>query len=285
MNNKDNNKNKNKNKKLIPLNDHAFKRMFGEKGQELSLITIFNGLTCRTGENAAKSITIKERVIPRELYDDKQVELDVHATTDKNERINIEAQIKNIDMKGRGAYYASKMLSKGLEKGQCYSELQNIIRITIFGTRSRTRDNYENYYKYERTNEYTEQYEFVLPNFDLLENKDINNLQHRCLMFLSPNTEENMRKKVIEMEPGLAKAQEMLDYINSSPEELELYEMRERVRRDIEDARKNDLQEGKEMEKIEIVLNSMKENIPIETISKITGLSVEKIQKLKQHQE
>lgn len=95
------------------------------------------------------------------------------------------------------------------------------------------------------------------------------------------------------MEPKLEKAQKIMDYINSSPEEIELYEMRERVRMDIKNARKRDMQEGKELglekgkeeKAIEIVVKLIKENMPIKTISKITEISIEKIQKLKKEQE
>ena len=91
------------------------------------------------------------------------------------------------------------------------------------------------------------------------------------------------------MDSELGKAQEILDHINSSPEEIELYEMRELVKMDIKNARERDMQEGieigKEEEKIEIALTSIKENIPTKTISKVTGLSAKKIQKLKQEQE
>jgi len=106
-----------------------------------------------------------------------------------------------------------------------------------------------------------------------------------------------MRKKVIKMEPELAKAQEILDHINSSPEEIELYEMRELTRMDIQNARERNIQEGMEIgdekgikkgineEKIEVALISIKEKIPIKTISKITGLPVKKIENLKKEQE
>jgi len=108
------------------------------------------------------------------------------------------------------------------------------------------------------------------------------------------------------MESKLEKAQKILDYVNSSPEEIELCEMRELVRMDIKIARERNIQEGIkigekrgikigiekgikegiekgiEKERIKAALLLIKENIPIEKISRITKLSVEKIQKLEQ---
>ena len=281
-------------KKLVPLNDHAFKRSFGEVGCEEQLIIIINGLTERTGEEAVNQIEIKERKIPRELYDDKEVELDIFAITDKGEQFDIESQLKNVEMDSRTMYYALRVLSKSVKKGQNYDLMKNVVVITIFGSRTeKEREKYEGFLNYKKSDEYIERYEFDMERFDSLKDKDINNPQHRCLMFLSEKTTPKMRKKVIKMEPKLEKAQKIMDYINSSPEEIELYEMRERVRMDIKNARKRDMQEGKELglekgkeeKAIEIVVKLIKENMPIKTISKITEISIEKIQKLKKEQE
>ena len=104
--NKDNNL---KNKKLIPLNDHAFKKMFGERGCEPQLMALINGLTNRTGNKIVKNIKILEKEIPRDLYNDKEIKLDVLAETDNGELINLEAQIKNGDMESRGIFYSSRL--------------------------------------------------------------------------------------------------------------------------------------------------------------------------------
>ena len=290
-------KNSNKKNKLVPLNDHAFKRMFGDVGCEPQLIILLNGLTNRTGKDSIKKLKIIEKEIPREHYGDKEIRLDVVAITDNGEQFNIEAQLRNVDMGPRSAFYGSRQLVNSVKKGQDYNTMIKSRVITIFGSKSKERDKQKGYYKYEKSNEFFERYEFDLHKFESLENKDINNPQHRCLMFLSENTDEKMRKKVIKMDPELGKAQEILDHINSSPGEIELYEMRELVKMDIKNARKRDMQEGieigkeegiekgKEVEKIEVALLSIKENLPTKTIRKLTGLSVKKIEKLRQKQE
>jgi len=309
---------------LVPLNDHAFKRMFGEYGCESQLIVLLNGLMNRTGECAIKKLTIIEKEIPREQYADKEIRLDVVAITDEGEQFNIEAQLRNVDTDSRFIFYGARQLTHSVGKGQDYNLMKKVRVITILGSQSKERDKNKGYYKYEKSNEFLERYEFSLPLFENLENKDINNPRHRCLMFLSDKTDDKMRKKVIKMEPEFAKAQETLNHINSSPEEIELYEMRELVKMDIKNAKERDIQEGKELgieigigigrelvkmdiknakerdiqegkelgieigreeEKIEIVLISIKENLPIKTISKITGLSTEEIEKIKKEQE
>ena len=82
-------------------------------------------------------------------------------------------------------------------------------------------------------------------------------------MFLSDKTDEKMREKVIKMEPGLAKAQKIMDYINSSPEEIELYENRELTRMDIKSAKRRDIQEGIEIGEEKGIIKGKKEGIEI----------------------
>ena len=295
MNNE--NEKENKKKKLIPLNDHSFKRMFGEVGCEGQLITLINGLININGERNIKKIEIKEKNIPRELYEDKEINLDILTETNEYETINIESQLKNVDISPRGLYYLSMILVKSVKKGENYTAMTRATAIILYGDRNKEIDEYDGYYKREKLNPYLEAHHFYMTKFDDLKNKDLNNPQHRCLMFLSHNTPEKLRKEVIKMEPNLAKAQEILDYLNSSPEEIELCEMRELVKMDIKNAKERNIREGIEIGeekgikkgrkegKIEIASLLIKENLPIKTISKTTGLSIEKIQKLKQEQE
>jgi len=56
MNRKDN-----KIKILVPLNDHAFKRSFGEKGCEPQLSVLLNGLMKRTEKDFIKNLTMIEK--------------------------------------------------------------------------------------------------------------------------------------------------------------------------------------------------------------------------------
>ena len=94
------------------------------------------------------------------------------------------------------------------------------------------------------------------------------------------------------MEPGLAKAQKIMDYINSSPEEIELYENRELTRMDIKSAKRRDIQEGIEIgeekgikkgtekEKIETAKRLKNMGLSINDVVKATELTPEFIEKL-----
>jgi len=86
------------------------------------------------------------------------------------------------------------------------------------------------------------------------------------------------------MEPNLAKAQKIMDKINNNPKEMELYEMRQKVRMDIKIARERNIQEGeekgKEEEKIEIATKLKNKGFSNEEIGEITELAPKDIKKL-----
>jgi len=107
------------------------------------------------------------------------------AITDEGEQFNIESQLRNIDMNSRTMFYGARQLVHSVRKGQNYKVLKKVRVITIFGSKSHEKDKHKKYYKYEKSNEFLERYEFNLPEFESLKNKDVNNPQHRCLMFLS----------------------------------------------------------------------------------------------------
>ena len=116
----------------------------------------------------------------------------------------------------------------------------------------------------------------------------LSKIQHRCLMFLSNKTDPQTSKEVIKMEPKLAKAQKIMDHINSTPQKIELCENRELTRMDIQNTKQNDKKEGREErieigreeEKIEIATNLKNMGLSIKDIAKATNLNTKLIKKL-----
>jgi predicted transposase/invertase (TIGR01784 family) len=67
-------------KRLNPLNDFAFKKILGEKGDEPQLIAFLNAVLQRTGKGTITDLEIVEnRDIPAETPDGKSAKLDVRA--------------------------------------------------------------------------------------------------------------------------------------------------------------------------------------------------------------
>ena len=76
------------------------------------------------------------------------------------------------------------------------------------------------------------------------------------------------------------KAEEELEYLNSDEEEKELARLRAKAIRDEAAAMAGAIRRGREEGNAEIAKKMLEENIEIETIIKLTGLTREDIEKL-----
>jgi hypothetical protein len=82
--------------RLRVLNDFAFKKVFGEKGDEAQLISLLNAILKRTGKDRIVSIKIIEnKELPADFLGGKTSKLDVRAVLSDGTRVNIEIQLKN----------------------------------------------------------------------------------------------------------------------------------------------------------------------------------------------
>ena len=113
------------------------------------------------------------------------------------------------------------------------------------------------------------------------------------LIFLENPESERVTRKMEENE-NLKEAVEKLDRISEDEKMQRIIELREKAIRDehaiydkgLDDGIEKGIQKGKEKgakeEKIKIVKSMLKENMDIEIIIKITGLTKEEIEKLKE---
>jgi len=97
--------------------------------------------------------------------------------------------------------------------------------------------------------------------------------------------EEDKIKMAESKNEEIEKAKKELEKLAMNPEDRELYELRLKAIRDEMNIRYSGyidgMAEGKAEEKTQIARNLLKENVNIEFISKVTGLSLKEIEKLK----
>ena len=79
----------------------------------------------------------------------------------------------------------------------------------------------------------------------------------------------------------IEKAKKELEKLAMNPEDRELYELRLKAIRDEMNIRYSGYIDGMAEKSIEIAKNMLKENVNLELISKVTGLSLEEIENLK----
>ncbi|MDR1032049.1 MAG: Rpn family recombination-promoting nuclease/putative transposase [Holosporales bacterium] len=116
--------------KVLPTNDIIFKMIFANPRDTRPLIHFLN--CAIKPESPIKSVVITSNEPSKDYRSEKGVRMDIVATTDAGEQIDVEMQRKNnLDIKGRALFYWSKLFGGQLEMGADYHNLNRTVSITI----------------------------------------------------------------------------------------------------------------------------------------------------------
>jgi len=309
--------------KISPRVDLAFKKIFGVEENKDLLISLINSIVGT--EDQVSEITLLNPYNPKNFRQDKLSILDVKATNQDGKRFNIEIQISDeADYDKRALYYWAKLYTEQLKVAQDYSALSKAIGIHILNFTSIPQaKNYHNVFHItEKENGFAYFKDLELHTIELNkftsdsseELKDIVAKTRNALdMWVAFLTRHDLLKadrlpKELDDE-NLKKALHVLDVLNFSEEERELYEdhlkwlrieantlkkTAEKAReegiaegisigeaRGIEKGIEKGREEGETKKAIEIAKAMLLDGDSIEKISKITGLTVKEIEKLK----
>ncbi len=271
---------------LSPLNDFVFQKMFGIAENKELLIALLNAILQLPPNQLIKDLTVISGArLDKERFEDKTGILDVRAETANGTIVNVEVQLANqYNMEKRTLFYWSRLFSGQLEKGHDYVELKKTITINILDFEYINTNQYHNVYHLREDNtrhiltDVLEIHFIELPKFS----HEIHNLEdvlHRWLLFLG-NPNEEAREMLDAKDPVIARATKVLHLLSSDPETVRLAELREKAIWD-EVSRINGARaEGRQEEKFNLACKMLEEGISVESVVKITGLSVEEIHKL-----
>ena len=274
------------NMNIKPTDDFIFKRIFGVEESKDILISFLNALF-KEYEYLPniKNIKFSNNENIKDDLENKDSRLDIKATTDSGNVINIEVQTTdNGNLINRGIYYCSKMIVDGTYEGYDYDKPE-VISIWIIKNKIR-QDNifYDRGSAIEisqlyspptkENNEYLKNsdkltivsiflYKFIEGTFDI----DI----EQWLRFIDNRDISDVENKQI------CKANEKLNYLRSSKDMKDIYDSKLKFllhkNTDLKIAKQDGLKEGK----IEMVKNMLKKNMDINLISELSGLSIEEI--------
>jgi predicted transposase/invertase (TIGR01784 family) len=288
---------------LNPSSDFVFANLFGTEKHKRLLICLLNSIL--KGKPTIKSITLINPLHKKQRKSGKTTTLDVEAITDDKTIVNIEIQCeRNGNLINRAFYHQTRMIKDELDEGESYDSSPNIISIWItdYHATERQHHTHEAVYMFkanrldgvEVASEKTRVFIIELPKVDLKKAtiKDM----FMVWMFFIKNPElipEEFVKKVPEVEEAL----EELKVMSMNKEFRRAYNAhmkRENDRKNRETnaeirgkeegiaiGKEEGMAIGKEEGKIETALSMLADNLPLETISKYTGLSVEDIASLR----
>lgn len=218
---------------LDPTDDVLFKLIFGSNERKHITIDFLNTLFEREGADPIKDIVLPNVEFPPQQEGEKFARVDIFATTEKNERINIEMQRSNqFNMEKRTLYYWAVMFLHvpNLPEGHDYIELQPAITVNILnfkflpGTEPCSRYSIFNAKNMHKLTDALNIYFLEVPKFA---KKSFNEMSHfeKWLAFFSNKFSKAEKEELAMTEPVIQDAvdasnkflmnqQEMLAYIH-----------------------------------------------------------------------
>lgn len=270
---------------LSPRVDFVFKKIFGNEQHPNILISFLNAVLNQ--KDVITSVKILNTDIDKEHIEDKYSRLDIKATTNNKEHINIEIQVKNeYNMVKRSMYYWSKMYESQIIEGDDYDKLTRTVCINILDFKCLKNDRFHNFYRLKEveTNEELtdiQELHFIeLPKYKgVSEDEDISNMLEVWTTFIK-NPESKVIERLEMSKEEIKDAKYELLRISASSKERELYERRKESLLNKVSALKNAEEKGQRKKAIEIARNLL-DILDSETISLKTGLSMGDINELR----
>lgn len=268
-------------------NDILFKALFGKEENEKYLKSLLEALFQLP---IYKIEIITEYTLEQLAKEEKGGRLDILAKINDSTYVNIELQIrdeKNIEE--RTLYYASRLLTEKSQKGERYEELDNVVMVNILDYELLEFDEFVsdtitviNKHREYETIKNQKFYYIELPKFRKT-NIDINDPLNQWLALID-NNEEAIKMAMVKNKT-IKEAKEDLEKLTADPKLRGIIKLRGKWERDyyngIACAKDEGLERGFNETREEIALNSFKMGNTIEQTSKLTGLSKEKLLKIK----
>ena len=281
-----------KNVELQLTNDYIFKRLFSKKGNEDILKDLLEGIL----EIPIKEVEVMQEVeLERVDIKDKLGVLDIKAIINENITVNIEMQI--VDEKNmieRTLYYWAGLYYTGLKRGKDYKLNNKVITINILMYNIFKKENYhtiatirDNENK-EKITDRLEIHFIELPKF--LKSKENGNRKLRQWLEFICNKRKGEIEMAVKENEKIAKASQEWEYLRGDEAVKRMAFLKEKWERDwnsgmhsAEEAGiEKGMKKGKREEKKEIAIKMIHEKIDEEIISKVTNLSLDEIEKLKE---
>lgn len=282
---------------MKPRVDYAFKEiMMNEKARIgfLSAILNLNPLDI-------KQTQILNTNLKKVHENDKQGILDVRILMNNNTEIDIEIQLSPLTVwADRSLFYLSKMYTDQIEEGQSYKVFKKCVSISILNFKlfKDTNEFYSCFHILEDTRHtlYTDKMEFHVLELPKLPKKLKEDANDRLLWakFISAETKEEFDMLASKNE-YINSAYEQLQVISQDKQKQMEYTARlkaeldynqgmlEAEQRGRQEGRREGRQEGRQETCISMVIEMLQEGLNINTISKISKLSISEIEELKKN--
>ena len=265
---------------------------------------VFEGLISVLVKDKVKIVELLESESNKMSENDKYNRVDIKAKNSKGEIILVEIQqTRELDYLQRMLYCVAKAISEHILTGNTYKNVKKVFSINILyfklgegtdylyhgqttltgvhdgDTLSLTEHEREDLKVISPENVFPEYYVIRVNEFNKLATDPLEEwVRYLKDEYISPDTTA----------PGLREAKERLEFLRMTPEQQRTYEhyldtlVRDTdvVKTKILEAEIKARKEGREAEKLEIALKMKVLGLPVDTITEVTGLTTEEIDRL-----
>ena len=278
---------------IIYLNDYFVRYLFTDKGSSESILLDFiNSIMLNANMKTFRSVEILTPFNLKKNRNLKETIVDVKCITQNGSVVIIEIQLQgNSRFPERILYYWAANYSKLLKHGERYDELTPVISINLLNFNlDKTKNIHSCYMLYEMNNKKLLTDHLQIHIIELKKfKKNILSKDLNCWLkiFTSKNLEASM-SEIVKEKPIMEEVQKKYNNFVKSKLMMMEYEKKEaylygnQIMLDEERrlGKEEGIKEGIEKEKYSLAKNMKKENIDVNIISKVTGLSIGEINKL-----
>ena len=287
---------------LDPKVDSTFKTLFIQEGKSSKIA--LKGLVKAITGYEPEDVTVINNELPKDLENAKNIRLDLQCRMTDGKKIGIEMQTcrSGDDLKTRSFYYGCKLISSVGQSGESYMDIPKVYQVmftnfSLFGDESGYLQSF--LMRNEKT-VLTDKLQIIfvqMPRFKEGD-KNVKNFTEleKWIIFLRDSTDKEKRdllNEIMASDEGIREAGAVLMTISEDDKEWArqisrlkgewdfkssiITAKREGKAEGLAEGREEGIQIG-EHQGLEIAARGMKEeNIPIETITKITGLTAEQV--------
>ena len=263
-------------------NDYAFKKLFGTD-ENKDIMIEFLSLVTNLRKDDFDDVRIENTEQIPHFYNEKTGRLDIKIRLKDNRKIDVEMQNTYFDYyPKRSIFYCSKLIHEHFVSGLQYANLKKCIAINILNSPFKLSRKIHSIYQIREREEQTlldELLEIHFLDLTKLKKENLTSLE-KWLMFIKTDSKEE-RSMLAQGNPMMTKANQVMDIFYLDEQERRRYEAAweyesDRLSMISESERKGlerGLAEGSRQTKLETAKLMKEENLSLDLITKITGLS------------
>ncbi|MBN2533531.1 MAG: PD-(D/E)XK nuclease family transposase [Spirochaetales bacterium] len=278
-----------------PTSDIFFRYLFGSEKNKKLLLSFINSVMEDVNFPILSSLEIKNPFNLKTITFEKESILDIKALDESGRQYDIEVQSTGDEsFKARSLYYWAKLYASQLGENEFYKTLKPTICINIldFNLLANIPGPHNCFMLHEIKNPEFVLTDHLMIHFLELPKLDItlyNTKIQRWLVYLkSEGKEEDIMTILIREDKEIEEAHKICKKFTRDEEMLELYEARQKFKRDfnsimaakIEEAEKKGKLDGKLENQLDTAKKMKMEGDDSKKIARITGLTVEEIEQL-----